>query len=132
MEVYMNALTKNIVGENGIGYTLRTDGRYYPNLLLPEMPDYEIGRYGMLRKRYLMEYRKCFYYDLLTSCKLMEHLHEIDMACMEQMELLVEQMKVMQGISEQLKERDMIEWVGRMNQVRSDAEEMVLKDFIYE
>ena len=57
--VSMDNLDKNIVGENGISYTLGADGLYYPDLVLPEMPEYEIGRYGKLWKKYLMEYRKC-------------------------------------------------------------------------
>jgi len=127
----MSALEKHIVGENGISYTLGADEIYYPDLVLPEMPEYEIGRYRMLRKRYLMEYRECFFYELLTSCKLMEHLHEIDVACIERMELFVEQMEEREEITEQLKAENMIEWVRKMNQIRKTAEEILLNDLVY-
>ena len=129
---FMSNLAKNIMGENGISYTLGADGLYYPDLVLLEVSEYEIGRYGMLRKKYLMEHRKCHYYHLLTNCKLHEHLHEIDVECIEFVEKFVREMAEQDGVNEQMKAEDMMEWVGLMNNFRNMANEVVLEKFIYE
>ena len=122
---------KHIIGENGISYTKGTDGIYYPDLKLPEGKDYEIGRYGNMRLEYLKNYHKGLYLDLLTSGKLNRHLHECDAECRARLELLTEQMKAGAGITEELKEKEQMKWVGLMNNVRSAAEEMVLKELVY-
>lgn len=124
-------MEKHVVGENGISYTLGADGLYYPDLKLPEGTDYEIGRYGRMRWEYLKNYRRGEYIKLLMDGKLNEHLHEIDEACYERMGLLVEQMKAGAGITEELKASNQMKWVGLMNNVRSSAEEIVVKELIY-
>lgn len=124
-------MEKHVVGENGISYTLGEDGLYYPDLKLPEGTHYEIGRYGRMRWEYLKTHRRGEYIKLLMDGKLNEHLHEIDEACYERMELLVEQMKAGAGITEELKANDQMKWVGLMNNVRSSAEEIVVKELIY-
>lgn len=124
-------LEKHIVGENGIGYTLGSDGLYYPDLELPEGTHYNIGKYGILRWEYLKTHRRGEYIRLLLDGKLNEYLHEIDEECYTRMELLVEQMKAGAGITEELKENDQIEWVGLMNNVRSAAEEIIVQELIY-
>ena len=95
----MRNIPKNITEENGISYTLGTDGLYYPDLVLPVMPEYEIGGYGMLRKKYLMEHRKCYYYHLLTSCSLNDYLHEVDVACVYFVEEFVRRMAERDGVN---------------------------------
>lgn len=122
---------KHIVGENGISYTKGTDGIYYPDLKLPEGENYEIGRYGNKRLEYLKNYHKGLYLDLLTSGKLNRHLHECDEECRARIEFLTEQMKVRAGITEELKATEQMKWVGLMNNVRSAAEEIVLKELVY-
>ncbi len=124
-------LEKHIVGENGIGYTLGEDGLYYPNLELPEGTHYNIGKYGILRWEYLKTHRRGEYIRLLLDRKLNEYLHEIDEECYTRMELIVEQMKAGEGITEELKEKDQMKWVGLMNNVRSAAEELVLREVVY-
>lgn len=124
-------MEKHVVGENGISYTLGDDGLYYPDLKLPEGTHYEIGRYGRMRWEYLKIYCRGEYIKLLMEGKLNEHLHEIDEACYERMELLVEQMKAGAGITEELKANDQMKWVGLMNNVRSSAAEIVVKELIY-
>lgn len=124
-------LEKHIVGENGIGYTLGSDGLYYPDLELPEGTHYNIGKYGFLRWEYLKNHRRGEYIGLLLDGKLNEHLHEIDEECYTRMDLLVEQMKAGAGITEELKENDQMKWVGLMNNVRSAAEEITLKELVY-
>lgn len=124
-------LEKHIVGENGIGYTLGEDGLYYPNLELPEGTHYSIGKYGLLRWEYLKNHRRGKYIRLLLDGKMNEYLHKIDEECDTRMELLVEQMKTGAGITEELKENDQMKWVGLMNNVRSAAEEIMLKELVY-
>ena len=124
-------MEKHIIGENGIGYTLGADGLYYPYLELPEGTHYEIGRYGRMRWEYLKNHRRGEYIRLLMNGKLNEYLHEVDEECYERMELLVEQMKVGAGITEELKASDQMKWVGLINNVRSSAEEIVMRELIY-
>ena len=124
-------LEKHIIGENGIGYTLGEDGMYYPDLQIPESTHYEIGKYGRMRWEYLKNHRRGEYIKLLMDGRLNEYLHEIDTQCYEKVELLVEQMKAGTGIMEELKATDQMKWVGLMNNVRSSAEEIVLKELIY-
>ena len=124
-------LRKHIIGENGISYTLGEDGLYYPDLRLPEGTHYEIGRYGRMRAEYLKENHRALYLELLLSGKLNEYLHQTDEECYQMMERLVEQMKEKQGVTEELKMQDQMAWVGRMNNIRACAEEIVLKKIVY-
>ena len=124
-------MENHIIGENGIGYTLGADGLYYPDLELPEGTHYEIGRYGRMRWEYLKTHSRLEYIRLLMEGKLNEYLHEVDKECYERMELLVEQMKVGAGITEELKASDQMKWVGLINNVRSSAEEIVMGELIY-
>ena len=125
-------MKKHIIGENGIGYTLGEDGLYYPDLRVPDEAEYDIGRFGRLHERYLREYQRWVYLELLTNGRLNGYLYEIDVQCNEMLEFLVEQMREEQGITEELKARDMMEWVGRMNEIRSvAAEEVILKEMVY-
>ena len=119
------------MGENGISYTLGEDGLYYPDLYLPEETEYPIGKYGMLRKSYLKEHRKGLYLELVLAGKLNEHLHQTDEECNQMMDRLVEQMKEKQGVTEELKMQNQMAWVGRMNNIRACAEEIVLKKIVY-
>lgn len=124
-------MEKHIMGKNGISYTLGEDGLYYPDLYLPEETEYPIGKYGMLRKAYLQEHRKGLYLELVLAGKLNEHLHQIDEECNRMMDRLGEQMKEKQGVKEKLKMQDQIAWVGRMNNIRACAEEIMLKEVVY-
>lgn len=124
-------LEKHIIGESGISYTLGEDGLYYPDLELPEGTYYEIGKYGLMRWEYLKNHRRGEYIKLLMEGKLNEHLHEVDEECHERVELLMEQMKAGTGITEELKATDQMKWVGLMNNVKSAAEEIVLKELIF-
>ena len=124
-------MKKNIIGENGISYTLEEDGLYYPDLQIPEGTHYDIGKYGRMRWEYLKNHCRGEYINLLMNGRLNEYLHEVDTQCYERLELLVEQMKAGTGITEELKATDQMKWVGLMNNVRSSAEEIVLKELIY-
>lgn len=124
-------MEKHIMGENGISYTLGKDGLYYPDLYLPEETECPIGKYGMLRKTYLQEHRKGLYLEMVLAGKLNEHLYQIDEECNQMMDRLVEQMKEKQGVTEELKMQDQMAWVGRMNNIRVCAEEIVYKTILY-
>lgn len=124
-------MEKHIIGENGIGYTLGEDGLYYPDLELPEGTHYEIVKYGRMRWEYLKNYRRGEYIRLLMDGKLNEYLHDVDEECHERIELLVEEMKAGAGITEELKASAPVKWVELMNNVRSAAEEAVIRELIY-
>ena len=124
-------MEKHIMGENGISYTLGEDDLYYPDLYLPEETEYSIGKYGMLRKLYLQEHRNGLYLELVLAGKLNEHLHQIDEKCNQMMDRLVERMKEKQDVTEELKMQEQMAWVGRMNNIRACAEEIVLMNVVY-
>ena len=117
--------------ELGGTYTLGADGMYYPNLELPEEETPRYGKYGRMRHTYLREHKKAYYTTLLFDGKLVAHLNEIDDSANTQIELITKQMATSQGISEALKARDQMAWVGAMNNIRNAAEEIVLTEFIY-
>ena len=123
-------MKKQIYDEkNGMGYTLHGD-YYLPDLVLrEEEPTY--GKYGMLRKQFLKEYRSARYQYLLLTGKLNEHLNQTDQEAREQVETLMEQMTEKQGVTEELKAQDQMEWVRLMNNIKASAEEIVLKNMIY-
>ena len=123
-------MKKQIYDEkNGMGYTLHGD-YYLPDLVLrEEEPTY--GKYGMLRKQFLKEHRSAGYQYLLLTGKLNEHLNQIDQEAREQVETLMEQMTEKQGVTEELKAQDQMEWVRLMNNIKASAEEIVLKNMIY-
>ena len=104
---------------------------YYLDLYLPEEAEYLIGKYGMLRKSYLQEHRKGLYLELVLAGKLNEHLYQIDEEYNQMMDRLVEQMKERQGVTEELKMQDQMAWVGKMNNIRNCAEEIVVKEIVY-
>ena len=102
-----------------------------PNLILPEAEQQPIGKYGRMRKRYLKDHRPVLYSNLLLSGKLHQHLAEIDQACADRSELITQQMKVQEGVTEALKAVDQMEWVRRMNSIQNRAEEIVLNELVY-
>lgn len=99
-------MEKDIIGENGIGYTLGAGGLYYPDLELPERTHYKIGKYGRMRWEYLKTHRRGEYIKLLMDGRLNKHLHDIDTQCYERVELLMKKMKAGAGITEELKNTD--------------------------
>ena len=102
-----------------------------PDLVLSEEEQQPIGKYGRMRKRYLKERHPAIYSELLLTEKLYPHLQEIDEACEGRMELLVLQMAKCEGVTEALKAADQMAWVGKMNSIRSRAEEIVLHELVY-
>ena len=119
-------MKKQIYDEkNGLSYTLHGD-YYLPDLEInEEEPTY--GKYGIMRKQFLKEHRSARYQYLVLTGKLTEHLNQVDKEAREKVEILVEQMAEQWGVTEELKMQDPMEWVGRMNNIRACAEEMILK-----
>ena len=116
-----------------MGGTYRQEGDYLiPNLALPDEPEYQTGKYGRMHRSYLKEHRPVLYANLLTSGTLHRHLAEIDQSCNERMEIIVSAMAKQEGVTEALKATDQMEWVRRMNSIRSRAEEIVLTELVYE
>lgn len=120
-----------VIVENGIVYHLGEHDLYYPDLGMSEETHYNIEKYGIMRWEYLKANHREKYFRLLLDGKLNEHLHEIDEECHVRVELLVKQMKTGAGITEDLKAMEPMEWVGLMNNVRSAAEEIVLRELVY-
>ena len=106
-------------------------GDYYlPDLVLSEEEPATYGRFGRMRLKYLKEHRRATYINLKTSGQLTHHLNAIGRKANEMLRLLTEQMAQAQGITEQLKAKDQMAWVGAMNNIRSAAEDVVLCDIV--
>ncbi|OLR59737.1 TnpV protein [Anaerostipes sp. 494a] len=119
-------MKKHIYDEkNGLSYTLHGD-YYLPDLVInEEEPIY--GKYGMLRKQFLKEHRPVRYQYLLMTGKLTAHLNAVGREAREQVEILMKQMSKQQVVTEELKIKNQMEWVEKMNNIKSAMEEIVLK-----
>ena len=115
---------------NELTYTVQGDYRL-PNLLPPQEPEVTLGKYALLRRKYLKQHRRVTYTNLLTSGKLTEHLLEIEQTARSRMEQLIAQMAKAEGITEELKANDQMRWVGHMNSIRQAAEEIVLSEIVF-
>ena len=111
-------------------YTRGADGIYYPNLVsTDEEPHY--GKYGMMRKTYLKEHRPAMYSLYILEDRLVEHLNLVDDEAQERIDVLMRQMMEKQGITEEMKAHDQMEWVRAVNNIRNAAEEIVHNEIIY-
>ena len=123
-------MKKQIYDEkNGLSYTLNGD-YYLPDLEINE-EESTYGKYGIMRKQFLKEYRSVRYQYLVLTGKLTEHLNRVDKESREKVEMLMEQLAEQWGVTEELKMQDQMAWVGRMNNIRACAEEIVMKKVIY-
>ena len=114
-----------------MGGTYRQEGDYLiPNLALPEEPEYQIGKYGRMRRSYLKEHRPVLYANYLTSGTLHRHLAEIDQACNKRMEIIISAMAKQEVVTEVLKAADQMEWVRRMNSIPTDIGNSIYCPFI--
>ena len=111
-----------------ITYT-RVGDCYLPNLAAPESP--KVGRWGMLRFNYLRKHREALYTIMLMEGTLNPHLEEIDRQAQEMEQRLISQLAQQEGITEQMKAENQLEWVARMNGIRNRAEQIVLNELIY-
>ena len=102
-----------------------------PDLGLTDAEKLPLGKYGLLRQRYLEENRPGLYTRLMLSGKLMEHLQEIEQTAQNRLENLMSQRPKQAGVTEELKAQDPMAWVQRMNALQAQAEEMILSELIY-
>ena len=102
-----------------------------PNLLPPQEPEIPLGKYALMRRRFLQQNRKVTFTNLLTTGTLNSHLREIEQTAKARIEQMVAQMAQAEGVTEELKATDQMKWVGLMNNFRASAEEQILQDLIY-
>ena len=116
--------------ENGIEY-VRNGDYYIPNLTVPDYKVYNIGKYGRLHSIFIKENRPTIYSMKMLDGTWLAYLDEIDTSAQEMVDRLVKDMAVKQGITEELKAKDQMAWVGAMNNIRHSAEEILYKDLLF-
>ena len=121
---------KSLFEELGGTYILGEDGMYYPNLTINDTDQRPIGRWSMMHKAYLEEEHPRLYERLILDGTLHTHLADANKRAEAMMELLTNQMKEREGITERLKAEQPMVWVGRMNCIRSRAEEIIMEEII--
>ena len=115
-----------------MGGTYRQVGDYFiPNITLPDDGEYQIGKYGRMRRSYLKEYRKILYNNYVLEGTLFKYLAEIDQIGNERIENIVSAMAKQEGVTEALKATNQMEWVRYMNSIRNRAEEIILTELVY-
>ena len=115
-----------------LGGTYSQQGDFLlPNVKLPDQPEYNIGVWGQRRRRYLREHHKILYYNLLTQCKLIDHLADINESAQDMYDRLVRQLAEQEGVTEQLKAENQLLWVQHMNNIRNRATEIVNRSLIF-
>ena len=117
--------------ENGIKYELKGE-QYYPMLEFSEQKEHRIGKYGQLHLDYIKQHKRGTYTTLLTEGRLNAHLHEIDVQANEMVEAIVANLAREHGIDEELKASDALKWVAEMNNIKASAEEIVLREVVYQ
>ena len=119
------------ITQNGIKYELKGE-QYYPILTIAEEKEHKIGKYGLLHRDYIKLHKRGTYTTLLTDGRLNSYLHEIDVQANEMVEAIVANLARERGIDEKLKSSDTLKWVVEMNSIKSSAEEIVLREVIYQ
>ena len=124
-------MKKSLFENNSLTYR-EENGRLSPNLELSEQTNYNIGKYGLLHLDFIKEHRKGRYTTIITECRLNEYLYKIDLEANEMLETIIPRLAAERGIDENLKARDMLRWVAEMNSIKASAEEIVLREVIYQ
>ena len=114
---------------NNIEYILVGD-YYIPDRKLPN-EERPIGKYGWMHREYLKEHNSMMFNDLVLDGQLWTYLADLNEQAQERLSLIVEQMKVSEGVTEELKASDQMAWVRAMNSIRNRAEEIVLNEIVY-
>ena len=114
---------------NGLTYALHGD--YYLPLIEAPQDGRPIGKYGRMRMKYLKEHHPVLYNQLVFTGKLQEHLIEVNECCIRMKQMLVAETAKKQGLTEKLKARDQLAWVGMMNNIDSSVEEFILSEYVY-
>ncbi len=121
---------KTLFVQQGGTYTQQGD-YLLPDIKLLDQPEYEIGVWGQRRRCYLKEHHRIRYYNMLTKCTLYPHLADVEQQAQEMFFRLIDEMTKQEGVTEQLKATDQMEWVKRMNNVHDRATEIVNAELIY-
>ena len=121
---------KGVKTMSEITYTKQGD-YLIPDLTLPTEPELPLGRYALMHRDYLEKHKRVTYLNLLTSGRLNGYLHQTEQTALSRLELLTKQLSKEQGVTEELKEKAPMQWVGLMNNIRSQAEEVILSELIY-
>ena len=126
-----NELPKTKIDEKtGIEYHLEGD-YYIPNLVMPKQEKITLNKYGRMRLNYLKENKKAEYSIMLMDGTLNSHLKEIQETATERVEQIIKQLKSKSNLTEDMKNKDMLYWVGAMNAIKNQAEEIVFNELIY-
>ena len=113
-----------------ISYTRKGD-YLLPDLILKDKEQFNIGKYGLLRLEYIKKYKLGLYFDLLVNDKLNEYLHNVDTTVMEMVQKSIKELTEKENITEELKSSNQMLWIGKMNNIKDIAEEIILKEYIY-
>lgn len=114
-----------------LGGTYREEnGHLIPDVTLPEQTDFQIGKHGRIHLDYIQQHRRGRYTTLLTEGKLNARLHEIDLEAKTMVKTIITRLAAEKGIDEDLKARDMLRWVAEMNNIKANAEEIVLREVV--
>ena len=126
-----NELPKTKIDERtGIEYHLKGD-YYIPNIVAPKQEKIVLNKYGRMKLKYLKEYRKADYTIMLINGTLNTHLKEIQETAQTRVEQIIDQLKEKSDLTEDMKNTDVLYWVGTMNSIKAQAEEIVFKELIY-
>ncbi|MBQ9761259.1 MAG: TnpV protein [Clostridia bacterium] len=117
--------------KNEITYT-EHNGLYYPDLALPEQTNHIIGKYANLRLDFMKKHRRGTYTTLLTEGQLNEHLHNIDIQAHNLLDDIIPRLAHERGIGEVLKAHNPLQWAAEMNNIKASAEEIVLREVVYQ
>lgn len=126
-----NELKERFIDERtGIEYVRQGD-YYIPNLVLPKQKKIHLNKYGRMRLNYLKEHKKAEYTIMSMENTLINHLEEIQETATKRLNLIIDDLKAKSGLTEDMKNTDMLYWVGTMNAIKQQAEEIILKELIY-
>ena len=117
------------ITQNGIKYELKGE-QYYPMLEISKKNEHKIGKYGLLHRDYIKQHKRGTYTTLLTEGRLNAHLHEIDVQANAIVEAIVANLARERGIDEELKASDALKWAAEMNNIKANAEEIVLREVV--
>ena len=128
----MAEMKKHIYDEsNGLWYE-RIGDYYIPVLTRSSEEQRPIGKWGRMHQEYLREHRPILFNDLILRGQLWTYLADLNEQAQNRLEVIIDQMKASEGVTEELKAADQMEWVGAMNSILNRAEEIILREMIYE
>ena len=126
------AMKERFIDETtGIEY-VRKEDYYLSNLVMPaESTNYQIGKYGRMKLKYLKNHKKSEYSIMLIDGRLNQYLHEIDVVCDNRVKKIISNLAKKENITEELKANNQLEWVQAMNNIKNRAEEIIFNELIY-